>query len=111
MGREALSLPAFSLKNRGDRALKRIALIVFVSLALCIALKAPLYAIDIGATGGWTGLVIGSSCLVGSAGSDLTSAYESWESATTINVTNTSGNNDAWRVKCAWIWVPRGKRA
>lgn len=56
----------------------------------------PLYATDIGATGGWTGLTIGSSDLKGGAGTDLQNSYESDSKATMINVTSTSGK---WEVQ------------
>jgi len=58
-----------------------------------------LHATDIGGTGGWTDLVISSSDLQGGAGTDLQGSYTSGEGATTLNVTGTSGSDDAWKVQ------------
>lgn len=56
----------------------------------------PLYATYLGATGGWTNLVIDSSYLQGGAGTDLQGSYTSGVGATTISITGTSGE---WQVQ------------
>ncbi len=67
--------------------------------AFFLSFAVSLHATDIGATGGWTDLVIGSSDLQGGAGTDLQDSYTSGEEATTLNVTGTSGSNGAWKVQ------------
>ncbi len=52
---------------------------------------------DITATGNWSE-TIDASDLIGGAGSDLTSTYESASAQTSITITNTQNNVDDWRV-------------
>lgn len=54
-------------------------------------------ALDIAATGGWSE-TINSNDLISGAGSDLNGTYESAANATSINILNTAGGNDKWRV-------------
>lgn len=77
----------------------RRAVFVIAFTAFSLAFGVPLYATGIGATGGWTGLTIGSSDLTGGAGTDLQNSYESTSNATMINITGTVGSDDAWQVQ------------
>lgn len=77
--------------------MRKVAL-VFVSFVLCPFFAVHVYAIDADVIGGWTDLVIDSSCLAGYAGSDLRSEYESGASAAIVNITGAKNKNDQWRV-------------
>ncbi len=71
-------------------------LVLLTILSLGTPSKAQ--AIDITATGDWTSLVIGAANLIGGAGTDLQSTYESAADQTSITVSNCTSPDDAWRV-------------
>ena len=54
-------------------------------------------AIDITVAGPWS-LTIDADDLIGGAGSELNSTYESTANQTLIAISNTAGNDDNWRV-------------
>lgn len=68
-------------------------IIALVPLLACVSFAATGHAQDISASGGWSE-TIDASDLISGAGSDLTDAYVSNASATTISVTYTG----SWRV-------------
>jgi hypothetical protein len=55
-------------------------------------------AIDIFVTGDWTNLAITANDLTAGAGSNLTPEYQSTIDQVTIDILNTTGNSDSWRV-------------
>lgn len=57
-------------------------------LSFCLVFSAPVYAIDLTAVGGWTGLIVDPY---------RQSGYESNPDATVLNVINTAGSKN-WRV-------------
>ncbi|PKL42383.1 MAG: hypothetical protein CVV41_14685 [Candidatus Riflebacteria bacterium HGW-Riflebacteria-1] len=83
----------------------RPVLLVFFLLPLMAA------AIDIAVTGAWTDLFITANDLTAGAGSNLNGQYESNIDQATIDIFNTAGNSDAWRVDVkrtdtAWSSIP-----
>jgi len=69
-------------------------LVVFLLLLLPLAAR----AIDIVVTMDWTDLSITANDLAAGPGSNLTGQYESNIDQVTINIFNTTGNSDSWRV-------------
>jgi len=68
-------------------------------------------AIDIAVTGDWTNLSITANDLTAGAGSNLTGQYQSNVDQATIDIINTTGNSDSWRVDVkrtdtAWNSIP-----
>ena len=66
-------------------------------LTIFVFFRSDTVALDITATGGWTE-TINYSDLISGAGSDLTGTYESAANATSLDITNSSGVGDKWRV-------------
>lgn len=68
-------------------------------------------AIDITATGDWTSLSITANDLTAGAGSNLTEQYESSVDQVAIDVFNTNGSTDSWRIDVkrtdsTWSLIP-----
>lgn len=68
-----------------------------VLLVLCL-LPLMAGAIDIAVTGDWTDLFITANDLAAGPGSNLNGLYESNIDQATIDIFNTAGNSDSWRV-------------
>ena len=75
--------------------LPKLALFVLLAGLICPGDKAE--AMDIIATGNWSS-TIDASDLVAGPGSDLISTYQSNSDQTLLTVSNTTGNDDVWRV-------------
>jgi hypothetical protein len=73
----------------------RLSIVAWWSVAVVCASTAG--AIDITTGGGWTETV-DQTDLTSGAGSDLNDAYESLATASSVNVTTTTGDSDNWRV-------------
>ena len=80
-------------------------------LAIIFLLPLMVEAIDIAVTGDWRNLFITANDLAAGPGSNLNEQYESNIDQVTIDILNTAGNSDAWRVDvkrtdATWSSVP-----
>jgi len=72
-------------------------LLISASLMIASSVAPPAFAIDITLTGDWS-TTIDSDDLISGAGSDLNPTYESPSDQVLVDITNTMGGGDSWRV-------------